>query len=415
MKTTNTIKTTDTIEVYVNMLGGFNITIGENMVSDNMSRSSNIWNLLGYIIVNRDKLIPQDELITLLWPDEETSNPANALKTVLYRTRGVLSPRFGNDNQLILSDKGSYSWNPSFSCTVDAEEFAHLIRIASNKELGMDSRMELYSKALSMYKGDFIPKLSGQLWVIPLATYYRSIYVEGVLTYGDLLLYIGNYNELAKICYDAIQIEPFDERIHRLLMLSLIRQGKSNHALNHYDKVTEILYHHLGVHPSPELRDIYMEIMKEEKALEMDLGLIQNDLKETACRAGAFYCEYGVFKEVYRLEVRRALRQGTCLHLALITVSERDGNIPPLARLNKTMDNLRETIPQNLRRGDVFCRYSGAQFALLLPTATYENGIMILNRIVDSFNKQYKNHFLKINYKLQQMDLDDSCFDIPSL
>ncbi|MGI6752636.1 MAG: BTAD domain-containing putative transcriptional regulator [Anaerovoracaceae bacterium] len=399
-------------EVNINMLGGFTIEIDDKSVNDNASRSSNVWNLLAYLIIHRDRILTQGELIELLWPDEDTTNPANALKTVLYRTRKTIEPYLGANANLILSQKGSYLWNPLFPCTVDAEIFTQLIKEASNSEAPLKDRMELFGKALSIYKGDFIPKLSTELWAIPLATYYHSMYVEAILTYGELLLTNEDYDELANICSNAIQIEMFDERIHKMLLISLVRQGKINQALKHYNKITEILYRNLGVHPSPELRELYMDIMKEEKALETDLALIQKDLKETVCTAGAFYCEYGVFREVYRLEVRRALRQGTCLHLALITISNRDGSIPSLPLLNRTMDKLIEILPENLRRGDVFCRYSGAQFALLLPSANYENSIMIMERIVDSFQKRLKGHFLKISYTLQPMELDDPCLKV---
>ena len=89
--------------VNVKMFGGFSLRIGDYAISDNLSRSSNVWNLLSYLIINRDKMISQEELIELLWPDEEIGNPANALKTVLYRTRNTLAPHFDPNIQLILS------------------------------------------------------------------------------------------------------------------------------------------------------------------------------------------------------------------------------------------------------------------------------------------------------------------------
>ena len=293
---------------------------------------------------------------------------------------------------------------------MDTEEFSDLIIEASNEKYSDKKRMELYSEAFSIYQGDFLPKLAGELWIIPLSTYYHSLYVQSVLSYSEILLRSEKFSEIVELCSNSLQIEPFDERLHAILITSLMKQGKNNHAINHYQTATELLYQRLGVHPSPELREIYMKIMNQQNSLETDLELIQNDLKETTYNLGAYFCEYGVFKEIYRLENRRAMRQGTCLHLALMTVSLSDGTVPPLDLLNKTMDKLRDIIPLNLRRGDVFCRYSGAQFALLLPSANYENGKLVLTRIVQAFQKKHRNNSLKINYKLQELDLNDSDF-----
>jgi hypothetical protein len=92
-------------------------------------------------------------------------------------------------------------------------------------------------------------------------------------------------------------------------------------------------------------------------------------LQETAGRPGAFVCEYGFFREVYRLEARRAQRSGMSVHIGLITVALPGGGVPPLGVLNITMDQLLEVLVQNLRRGDVISKYSGAQYVVMLPSA----------------------------------------------
>ncbi|MEA4891955.1 MAG: BTAD domain-containing putative transcriptional regulator [Peptococcaceae bacterium] len=394
-------------EVSVNMLGTFQLTVGEACVKDDASRSPRIWNLLAYIVMHRDKNIPQEEFIDLLWPEEDIANPANALKTLLYRARATLMPSFGPDLNLILSQRGSYSWNSALPCKVDAEVFADMVQQACQTKLPVERRMELYQEAVSLYKGNFLPKLADQLWVIPLSTYYHGLYVQAVLAYSNLLKEAEKYEEMADVCTNAVSIEAFDERLHGLLITALMRQGKNVAALNHYEKATELLYRNLGVRPSAELRALYQEIMKEQQSLEMDLGVIQEDLRETVARSGAFVCEYGFFREAYRLEVRRAVRQGSCVHIALLTVSLPDGKIPPLDLLNMTMDQLLTVLKDNLRRGDVISRYSGSQYVLLLPTANYEDGTMVMERIIRAFYQQHRKNFLKINYKLQQLGLND--------
>ena len=190
------------------------------------------------------------------------------------------------------------------------------------------------------------------------------------------------------------------------IVRSLLRQGRDTAALAHYEKATDLLYRNLGVRPSEELRALYIEIMSTEKTLETDLGVIMGDLKEAASRPGAFVCEYGFFKEAYRLEARRAIRSGACVHLCLITVSLPDGGVPPLKVLSATMDQLQEVLVRNLRRGDVVSKFSGAQFVILLPAANFEDSNMVMDRVVNAFYQQHRRNFLKLTVRVREIELN---------
>ena len=156
--------------------------------------------------------------------------------------------------------------------------------------------------------------------------------------------------------------------------------------------------------PSQELRALYTEIMAVEKGLETDLEVIQGDLREAAARPGAFVCEYGFFKEAYRLEARRAARSGQSVHVGLITVSLPDGGVPALNVLGATMDQLLQVMVGNLRRGDVVSKYSGAQFVVMLPAANFDDSTMVMERIVSAFYRQHRRNFLKLSYRLRALD-----------
>ena len=186
---------------------------------------------------------------------------------------------------------------------------------------------------------------------------------------------------------------------------ALIHQGKNSAALNQYEKATEILYRNLGVKPSEALRKLYIDIMKANESLETDLGVIQDQLREAVAEPGAFVCEYGFFKEAYRLEIRRAARSGLAVFIGLLTVYNDAGEIPELPLLNLAMDQLLEAIKSSLRKGDVVSRYSGMQYVVMLPALTYEDGEVVMNRIVNNFYKQIRRKPVKLHYRLQQLEL----------
>lgn len=391
-------------KVSITLLGGFTMNVDEEILTDEVNRSQKIWNVLSYLIVHRDRNVPQSEFIEQFWPDENSSNPVNALKTLLYRVRAMLEPLFGADIDPILSQRGSYSWNRAIECSVDADEFERLCQKAAEARLSDEKRMDLYRRADALYRGDFLPKLSNELWTIPITARYHNLYLKSVKEFAALLEKHEAFEEMAAVCMRTSLIDQLDEEIHILIVRALLRQGKDAAALAHYESATDLLYRNLGVRPSQELRALYTEIMAVEKGLETDLEVIQGDLREAAARPGAFVCEYGFFKEAYRLEARRAARSGQSVHVGLITVSLPDGGVPALNVLGATMDQLLQVMVGNLRRGDVVSKYSGAQFVVMLPAANFEDSTMVMERIVSAFYRQHRRNFLKLSYRLRALD-----------
>lgn len=109
--------------VAVTMLGGFRIRVDGNVLTDEINRSQKLWNVLCYLIAHRERTVPQSEFIELFWPEENSANPTNALKTLLYRVRSLLEPLFGEGLEPILSQRGAYAWNPAIACEMDVDRF----------------------------------------------------------------------------------------------------------------------------------------------------------------------------------------------------------------------------------------------------------------------------------------------------
>lgn len=392
--------------VSVSLLGGFALEVDGASLTDDINRSLKLWSVLAYLTLHRERAVPQSEFIELFWPDDHSSNQVNALKTLLYRIRAMLEPLFGQEIQPILSQRGAYIWNPAVGCTLDIDRFEELCRLGGDTQRTAEERMTSYREAVELYKGDLLPKLSHQMWLVPMAVRYHTAYIAAVKDFAVLLDEAALYEEMHEVCARASDLDNLDEGLHTLIVRALLRQGKDAAALEHYEKATDLLYRNLGVRPSEELRSLYKEIMATEKTLETDLGVIMTDLREAAARPGAFVCEYGFFKEAYRLEVRRAIRSGTCVHLCLITVSLPDGGMPQLKVLSNTMDQLLDVLVNNLRRGDVVSKFSGAQYVIMLPAANYEDSNMVMDRVVRAFYQQHRRSFLKLTVRVRELELN---------
>lgn len=395
-------------KISISLLGKFEIQNGTANLEETVNRSKKMWNLLGFIVTYRNKHLSQGEFIDMLWPDEVSANPTNALKTLISRVRTLLEPVAVHNENFIISSHGSYHWNNQLNCVIDIEEFEKFCQKATNKSYPEEERIRFYKSALDLYKGDFLAKHSNELWTIPISTHFHNLYLDTAKNFFCLLEKRNDFETMEYYCTKALEIERFDETLHCVLIQTLLSQGNSIAALNHYEKATTMLYSTLDVKPSKKLRGLYMDIIRTQKTLEMDLNIIQNDLKEAEYKSGPFFCEYCIFQETYRLIARQAAREGRTVFLCLITVSDANGEIPSLTKLDAAMIRLLDAINLSLRRGDVVAKYSGAQYVILLPSITYEDGSMVMERIIKQYYQANRRSVLHLNYKLEQIILNET-------
>lgn len=392
---------------YVRLLGEIEVKYKGNIISEKTTRSKKVWNLLAYIVMHKDRLLLQSDIMDNIWPDDASTNPVSALKTSLFRIRGLLSELATDGEEFIISSRGAYRWNTDIECKIDAIEFEKLCEQSEGSNLNSDEKIAILEEAINMYYGDFLKRFANDLWVIPLITHYHSLYVEKVKRLLSLLDQKGRYVDMQKYALNAIRVESYDEKIHAYVVKAFMMLDNNTAAIAHYNKASKILLANLGIQPSKELRGLYLEILKKQKSLETNLDLIIDDLKEAEYQKGAFICDYGIFKETYKIVTRQAARFNRTVSIVLMTVCESNGELPDLNTLNKVMEKLGLVIKHDLRRGDVISKYSGAQFVIMLPDAKYKDAIMITNRIIKSYYHHNRKSLIQIKYNINEIKFDE--------
>lgn len=392
-------------KIYIQLLGGFQLIADGEVLSDAINHSRQLKNLLACLIAFRNKTISQEALINALWPDGCSGNPANALKNLVYRIRTIFSTyNIPYAKKLIVFDHGTYHWNREFDSKVDIEQLEQLKKQADNCDRPIHERVDCYLEAIGLYRGDFLPALCYEEWVVPLANYYRAEYLKCVYAASALLIECEQYDRVVTICAKAAVIDPLDEGIHRYLIFSLVKQNKQQKALEHYRYVRELFYRELGIKPSKAMRALYSKIAGSVQTIETDLDMIKENLNEPQTTDGAFYCDYEVFKSMYQLEIRAASRMGHSVFLCLLTVTDEQGHLPQKDKLDAVMTELLETIRSSLRRSDVLSKFSSSQYVLMLPTLTYENGKMVMNRICECFYAETQFCNIQLSTDLRPLD-----------
>jgi len=389
----------------VKMLGEFSISneASGNMISDRNNRSRKVLTLLEYLITFRTREISQNELIELLWPDDDSDESGNTLKTLLHRTRSALGEVSGGSGKdIIICRRSTYAWNNAYETVVDAEEFEKHCHLAADQQ-GRDKLYHLL-EAISLYKGDFLPKTSAELWAVPIVTYYHNMYLNAVHEAIALLNDEARFDAIIEICQQAISIDPFDESLHLSMIQTLMANGMQQRAISHYTKVTELYLDKFGINPSPELTALYKDIVKASKNTEMNLNIIRDELMESEKDPGAFFCEYEFFKDIYRLQARSVVRSGGVVQIALMTVMDAQGHKLNQKQMALAMGRLRDVIGRSLRNSDIYSRFSVSQFLIMLPSASLEDSEMVMRRVSSNFRREFPHMKVLLHYTSLPME-----------
>lgn len=390
----------------VQMLGGLSITCGTNSLLSDTSRRGKVWDLLEFILINRNRGYSSENLIDLLCQDEKSDNPQAVIKNLAYRLRKLLDSAGFPAKDYILYQQGVYSWNPQISCTIDTELFEEKWKQAENQNITREQRLSLYLEAIDIYRGRFLPKSASKEWVLPLTAYYHRLYVECINGAYQILSQGRSLEPMVSILGRAIIVDPYDENLYAMLIETFISLGRYNDALDTYDRVTSLLFNELGIAPSQRIRALYSEITKSIQPAEKDIGEIKEDLTEPAAKPGAYLCDYEIFKTVYRFTARSIERTVQSVFLVVFTLAPKE---PPLTnkQLKSSMQKLERVVGGSLRKGDAFARYSSTQYIVMLSGVTEESSRMVSDRILENFAKAAGTRDnATITYKLHSVNTD---------
>lgn len=392
--------------IRIQLMDNFTVYINEQKEEHLAKKSRKGVSLMQYLMLNHGQPVPNYRLLATLWTDEGSTNPENALKTLVSRLRAILnqiSPDFGN---CIVADRGAYHWENLPGMTVDFFRVEAIFDELAGMRDESPERIALYEELLTLYKGDLLQNAEQNEWALAQATSLHNKYMSAIYSYIELLKAADNHQDIVRVCRMALNVDNFDDRLHMELMTALINTNRTNEALVQYKHVTHLNYRYLGVQPSEDMQEFYKQIVRAGKTLEFSLEAIRNELRESGEQRGAFVCEYAVFKEIYNLQMRNLERLGSTMFLGVIMVGNPDDPTMDSIKQDNIMNGTLEILKNNLRKGDTITHFSPTIFALLLPTVNYTTGNMVMERVKQLFYKKYPNSNIPFNYRIGPLSSD---------
>ena len=212
--------------------------------------------LFTYLVVNRHRHIPRQEVAEALWrePDPVAVDARlNPLLSKLRRVFGLNAVEGGSTIHLVLPG----AW-------VDLEAAAEAIHRAESSIVQQEWLRAWPSAltALMVAEREFLPG-EGALWVDEIRHEMTELRLRALECYAAAGLAIGG-TELAaavRAGRQLIRLAPLRENGYRCLMQALAAQGNLAEALTVYSQLTQCLRDQLGVSPSPATRDLHERLL----------------------------------------------------------------------------------------------------------------------------------------------------------
>ena len=390
-------------KIDVSMLGGFSLSMGDNRIDDSADRSKKLWLLLAFLIFRRPRPSGTDELVSLLWSGEGERS-AGVLKATVHRLRALLdklAPSAGRE--LISYEGGCYRWNGDTELSLDTEEFEAACEAAWT-ESDEAAKANLLERAVELYRGSFLERLSFEAWVVPIATHFHNLFIRAVTELLPLQESGGRRGDAILTAEKAIEKEPCHEDFYRVLMGLYLSDGRPEAAVALYERLRRLLLDEFGVIPEESTRSVYRKAVRGLNGHIIHVDLIREQLRETGAVPGCMVCDYEFFKVLYRAEARAIARNGNCVHISLLTLTREGGGDLAPRSLEKAMDNMEEILRINLRKGDIISRCSASQFVMMLPQANLENSRMISERVLRAFSRRYPHSPARLDYSVWSLE-----------
>jgi predicted ATPase/DNA-binding SARP family transcriptional activator len=254
-------------KIKILLLGALQVIVDNEPVDSLMSDKSRA--LLTYLAVESHRSHRRDHLAGMLWPNQPDKKSLHNLRQALSSLRKILQDD-DHENKFFLVTRDSIQFNPNSNYELDVNNFDDLINKASKfyKRDDKASRIHFRSlnQAVNLYKGHFLDQffLKEGFYFEEWSTLQREILSRKVLEALNILVEYyerkGDYYQALRCASRMVELAPWEENAHRIVMLQLALNSQWSAAADQYHSLTRYLKDEMGLEPTAETVQLFEEI-----------------------------------------------------------------------------------------------------------------------------------------------------------
>lgn len=243
-------------------LGRFEVWVGHTLVTQWAGSKSKT--LLKLLLVAYPAMVPASSLMSALWDGVDEELARQRLHTAISDLRRALRAAWPEVGGLIVSQNGSYGFDPRATVWIDTLAFGRAQRAGLHyAQTGRHEEAEAaFREAVALYRGEFLAEDLYEDWPIEQRERLKSEYLTLLTRLGQWACDAGDYEASLSWGRLTLECDPCREDTHRLLMRSYSRLGQRAMALRQYRQCVDALRRELDAIPEPESEELYRRLQQ---------------------------------------------------------------------------------------------------------------------------------------------------------
>ncbi len=234
--------------IVIRTLGAFQVVRDGVPVPSAEFQSKKARDLLKILVTRRGRAITREQVIDLLWPDEDVSKVGGRLSVLLSSLRNVLRSTSQEDGPLV-TDRHVIRLDCERVSVDVVDFFAAASAGLAAYQRGRPDAAVLLAAAEDRYAGDFLEDDPYEEWAEALREEARSTHLTVVRALADIAAQRSETWNVVRYTARLLQIDPYDEDAHLMLVRALIDSGRHGEARRHYRRYAERMIE-FGIEPA---------------------------------------------------------------------------------------------------------------------------------------------------------------------
>ncbi|MEV4312383.1 BTAD domain-containing putative transcriptional regulator [Actinocrispum sp. NPDC049592] len=218
--------------------------------------------VLTMLLLEANRHVSADRLVELTWPDGAPDSARAVIHTQVSRLRSVLS--VADDVSLVREGSGYL-----LQCDPGQIDWFRFRTLAAQARTGPDEqRIELLEQALALWEGPALSSITAEDVRLRLARPLDEARLTAQEDRFDAYLRLNRHAEIMHELTELAAEHPDRQQLVARLMLALHRSDRTPEALTAYQDLYQRLNEELGLEPAPALRQLHLQILRDDPELQ---------------------------------------------------------------------------------------------------------------------------------------------------
>jgi WD40 repeat protein/DNA-binding SARP family transcriptional activator len=217
--------------------------------------------VLALLLVRPNQSVSIDTLIDGLWGDEPPERARGTIQAYVHNLRKALGPgRIESHAGYVLRVEPD---------ELDSSRFEMLLRDSRRLSEDPSRAADVLREGLALWRGPAFADLEGLASLQGEIARLGELRLRAIEDRIGFELAVGRQEHVLGELELLVHEHPLRERLREQLMLAHYRAGRQGDALAAFDAARRVLADELGVDPSPELRRLQAQILRQDPSLEL--------------------------------------------------------------------------------------------------------------------------------------------------